>query len=318
MKGWLLTGNGKRWALPTMLEWELDYGCATPCDSFRVVCLWDAQQEQKPLADAVRFEAREGEETVFVGVVDECTVTQSGQGSRLEVSGRGLAALLLDNEARSAEYMLATAEDILRDHVRPYGIEVAQQEKLPTVRGFSVSTGSSEWSVLYQFARFHGGVTPRFSREGKLILAGWDDEIVRKIDRKTAVTALVSRHRRYGVLSEVWVQERGKSAKLERVVNQAFRDSGGCSRRLFTMPEKSNYQTMRYQGQYQLEKSRERQVELELEVPVAFAAQPGELVQMERGDPALDGRWRVTRAVVSMDEGGYRTRLELLPPDIML
>ena len=71
MKGWLLTGKGQRWELPTMLEWELDYGCATPCDSFRVVCLWDAGQEQKALADAVRFEARRGEETVFLGVVDE-------------------------------------------------------------------------------------------------------------------------------------------------------------------------------------------------------------------------------------------------------
>ena len=139
-----------------------------------------------------------------------------------------------------------------------------------------------------------------------------------KIDRKTAVTALVSKHRRYGVLSEVWVQERGKSAKLERVVNQAFLDSGGCSRRLFTMPEKGGYQAMRYQGQYQLEKSRERQMEIELELPVAFAAQPGELVLLERGDSALDGRWRVVRAVVSMDGGGYRTKLELLPSDIIL
>lgn len=313
-----MTGDGRRWALPTMLEWELDYGCATPCDGFRVVCLWDMEQEQKALADAVRFEARQAEETVFVGVVDECVVSVSEAGSRLEINGRGLAALLLDNEARSAEYGQATLEDILRDHVRPYGIQVARQEKLPAVKGFSVSTGSSEWSVLYQFARFYGGVTPRFDREGKLILAGWDDVNVRKIDRKAAVTALTCRHRRYGVLSEVWVQDRGKSAKVEKVVNQAFKDSGGCNRRLFTMPEKSNYQAMRYQGQYQLEKSGQRQVELEVELPIAFAAWPGELVQIERGNAAFDGRWRVARAVVSLDGGGYRTRLELLPPDIML
>lgn len=317
MKGWLLTADGRRWALPAMLEWELDYGCATPCDSFRVVCMWDAGQEQV-LAEAVRFEAREGEHTVFAGVVDECVVTRSGTGSRLEVSGRGLAALLLDNEAQSAEYALATAEDILRNHVLPYGIEVARQESLPAVRGLSVSAGSSEWSVLYQFARFYGGVTPRFDREGKLILAGWDDSTVLRIDRRSAVTALTGRYRRYGVLSEVWVRDRGTSAKVEKVVNQSFKDGGGQSRRMFTMPEKSNYQAMRYQGQYQLEKSRQRQLELEMELSVAFAAWPGDLVQVEGWNPTFDGRWRVARAVVSMDGGGYRTRLELLPPDVML
>lgn len=317
MKGWLLTAQGQRWALPAMLEWELDYGCATPCDSFRVVCLWETGQEAV-LADAVRFEARQGDETVFVGVVDECVVTRSGTGSRLEISGRGLAALLLDNEAQSAEYALAEGDDILRDHVLPYGIEVARQEPLPAVQGFSVSAGSSEWSVLYQFARFYGGVTPRFDREGRLILAGWDDSVVRKIDRGTAVTVLVNRYRRYGVLSEVWVRDRGTSAKVEKVINRDFQDRGGQSRRMFTMPEKSNYQAMRYQGQYQLEKSRQRQLELEVELPVAFAAWPGELVQVERGDLTVDGRWRVARAVVSMDDGGYRTRLELLPPDVML
>lgn len=317
MNAWLLTADGKRWRLPAMLEWELDYGCATPCDSFRVVCLWDAGQEDL-LADAVRFEAREGEQTVFVGVVDECAVTRNGAGSRLEVSGRGLAALLLDNEAQSAEYALAQAEDILRDHVLPYGIEVAGQEPLPAVRGFSVSAGSSEWSVLYQFVRFYGGVTPRFDREGRLVLTGWDDGTVRRVDRRTPVTALVRRRRRYGVLSEVWVRDRGSSAKVEKVVNRDFQDSGGRSRRMFTMPEKSNYQAMRYQGNYQLEKSRQRQDVLELELPAAFAAWPGELVQIERGDPAMDGRWRVARSVVSMDDGGYRTELELLPPDVTL
>ncbi|MBQ3134765.1 MAG: hypothetical protein IJB75_03005 [Oscillospiraceae bacterium] len=317
MNAWLLTARGQRWALPAMLEWEMDYGCATPCDSFRVVCLWNAGQESV-LADAVRFEACQGGQTVFVGVVDECVVTSSPAGSRLEISGRGLAALLLDNEAQSVEYAVATQEDILREHVFPYGIEVAQQPALPAVRGFSVSTGSSEWSVLYQFARFYGGVTPRFDREGKLVLTGWNETATRKIDRRTAVSAITLRHRRYGVLSEVWVRDRGGSAKVEKVVNQTFKDGGGQSRRVFTMPEKSDYQAMRYQGQYQLECSRQRQVELEVELPVPFAAWPGELVEIEGKGQGIDGRWRVARSVVSMDESGYRTCLELLPPDVTL
>lgn len=62
---------------------------------------------------------------MFTGVVDECQVEQSGGGSVLELSGRGMAALLLDNEALGEDYGAATMEDILRDHVRPYGIQTA-------------------------------------------------------------------------------------------------------------------------------------------------------------------------------------------------
>ena len=39
------------------------------------------------------------------------------------MSGRGMAARLLDNEALSQDYELAAPADILRDHVEPYGIQ---------------------------------------------------------------------------------------------------------------------------------------------------------------------------------------------------
>lgn len=81
--------------------------------------------------DWPRFWAEHGGERVFTGVVDECQVEQSGNGSVLELSGRGMAALLLDNEALGQDYGTATLEDILRDHVRPYGIQAAAGAKLP-------------------------------------------------------------------------------------------------------------------------------------------------------------------------------------------
>ena len=142
--------------------------------------------------------------------------------------------------------------------------------------------------------------------------------MVRTVNDTTPVSSVTWQHRRYGVLSEVWVRDRGKKAGVEKVVNEQFKASGGQSRRMITMPEKSNYQAMRYQGEYQLERSKLHQLELELELPLAFAAWPGDVVQIERKDWGFGGSWRVIRAVVSMDGGGYRTRLELLPPDIML
>lgn len=313
----LINAAGVRYALPALSRWELEYGCGTPCDSFHVVCPWTCADDGV-LAHAVRFQAWEGTQVVFTGVVDECQVVWSAQGSRLEVSGRGLAALLLDNEAEGMDYELATVQDILNDHVLPYGIRVAARDDMPPVERFSVSGGSSEWAVLYQFARYHGGITPRFDRQGQLILSGWEDGEARVIHDRVPVVSLSARDRRYGVLSEVWVRDRGAPAATQKVVNGDFRADGGQCRRLFTMPAKSSYQAMRYQGEYQIRQSQAEQLRLEVELALPFCAWPGDLIRLERTGWGRNGLWRVAQSVVSMDEKGYRTKLELVPPETLL
>lgn len=317
MTAYLITGSDVRYKLPELLEWEMDYGCGTPCDSFRVVCLWNCEDDQV-LAQAARFTAWQDGELVFTGVVDECEVSWSMQGCRLAVSGRGLAALLLDNEAQGIDYDVATLEDILRDHVLPYGIQVVEQASFPAVERFLVDYGSSEWSVLYQFACYHGGVSPKFDRQGRLILGSWQDGPAKIIHDRVPVTAMTARDKRYGVLSEVWVREPGNNPALHKVINEDFKSGGGQCRRMYTMPTKSNYQAMRYQGQYQLDKSTAEQLQLEVEVALPFCAWPGELVRLERTGWGRNGLWRVAQASVTMDTQGYCTRLELVPPDTML
>lgn len=316
MNAELICADGTHSRLPELLEWSLEYGCGTPCDSFRVVCLWGG--DDGVLADAVRFEAFHGGEQVFAGVVDECEVSWSERGSLLEISGRGMAALLLDNQAQGLDYAVATMQDILREHVTPYGIRVAKQEALPAVTQFSVDYGSSEWAVLYNFARYHGGITPRFDRKGQLILAAWEDGEPKVIHDRIPVTALRARDTRYGVLSEVWVREAGNEPSMHKVVAQEFQNSGGQCRRMYTMPGKSNYQAMRYQGEYQLEKSAAQRLLVEAELALAFCAWPGELVRLERTGWGRNGLYRVAQAVVSMDGRGYTTRLELVVPDALL
>lgn len=317
MKAYLITGSDVRYELPELVQWELEYGCATPCDSFRVTCLWTCGDDSV-LAQAARFTAWHDNELVFTGVVDECEVVWSEKGSQLEVSGRGLAALLLDNEAVGMDYDMATIDDILRDHVQPYGIRVARRDRLPAVSRFSVSSGSSEWSVLYQFAHFHGGITPRFDRKGQLVLGGWEDSRVKVINDRTPLVKLSARDRRYGVVSEVWVRDRSSGAAVCKVVNEPFKAGGGMCRRLFTMPEKSNYQAMRYQGEYQLERSKAEQLQLQVDIALPFGAWPGELVRLERSGWGRNGLWRVSQATVSMGTDGYRTRLVLVEPETML
>ena len=203
------------------------------------------------------------------------------------------------------------------DQVLPYGIKAAAGAKLPPVRPFSVATGSSEWSVVYDFARYYGGVAPRFDREGRLVLTGWPERAERLIGDGTAVTELVYRDRRYGVLSQVLVRDR-YSGQTETVSDGEFIAQGGMARRVMTMPGRSNFQTMRYTGKFQLERAKGERIRLEVEIGEAFSAWPGELVRVQRSGWDRNGLYRVAQSTVGMDSRGYWTRLELAPPDFVV
>ena len=140
-----------------------------------------------------------------------------------------MQALLLDNQAEAADYGQATLGDILQNYVTPYGIQLAGAVSLPGVWGFSVGSGSSCWKVVYQFARYYAGVTPRFDRQGRLVLSGWGNSAPIQLDQTAPVTKLALREKRYGVLSQVTVKDvSGWMRQTE--VNADFQARGGqCS-----------------------------------------------------------------------------------------
>ena len=316
MTGCVTDCRGESWVLPPLTAWKLEHTAGVPSDSFWLRRSWQAGNEASP-ADWVTFTADHDGERVFTGVVDECEVSLSQDGRLLEISGRGMAALLLDNEALGQDYGVATQADILRDHVAPYGIQTAPGAALPAVNRFSVATGSSEWSVVYDFARYHGGVAPRFDRWGRLVLTGWSGSQERVVGDAAPVTRLACRDRRYGVLSQVLVRDRYSGA-VETVENAAFRAAGGRARRVLTMPGRSSYKAMRYTGRFQLDKSAAELEWLEVTVAQPFCAWPGDLVRVERSGWDRSGLYRAVRVTTAMDDTGYWSRLELARPDFVV
>ncbi len=315
MNAQVTTYDGRVYALPAVTKWCFRYALGSPSDSFELTCLWEPGAEQT-LADAVRFQAEEAGTRIFTGVVDECACLRDGNGNRLELSGRGMQALLLDNEALPAEYQLATAEDIIRRHVTPYGIFVAGGHALRAVAGFPVQSGQSEWSVVHDFACFRNGVVPRFDREGRLVLSGWGDT-ERRLGDAAAVTALRWGCRRYGALSQVVVRDRTRG--LTETVNDAeFQRRGGRCRRVVTAAGRTASAAMRYSGEYQLRASRTERETIEATVAGLFAAWPGEKVRVERTGFGGNGIYRVRETAVSEDAGGRWTRLWLGPEDILI
>jgi prophage tail gpP-like protein len=316
MECWVTTGGGRTIQLPTVVEWTFNYGTGTPCDSFELKCLWDMGQELV-LADACRFYAQEEGERVFTGVVDEYACVFDSQGGRLELSGRGMAALLLDNEALPAEYQTATCADIVANHVTPYGIQTVGGSALEPVSGFVVSSGVSEWSVVQEFLCYYNGLVPRFDRLGRLMMDAPDDTVALVADDETPVSALEYRQDRYGALSQVVVRRR-TDENSQTVTDAAFLAQGGRARRVVTVPNTTGTAAMRYTGDYQLRASHSGRVRCSLTAAGGFLAQPGQLVKVERTGFGANGTYRVAQAQVSCDENGLYTRLELGEKDSMI
>lgn len=316
MTGVLWEYDGSVYRLPELLEWELTYTAGVPCDSFSVRCVYDPEMAGH-LHRAVEFTAENGGQTMFHGVVDEYQITWDGNGRQAEVSGRGMAARLLDNEAEAQEYETATLDDILANHVTPYGITLGERDSLPPVPGFAVSFGSSQWQVLYQFACYYGGITPRFDRTGRLLLCGWGDGTRRVLDGQTPVLAIRKREKRYGVLSEILVRDKPQK-QVESICNRDFLKEGGLCTRVITTPGRSSYQAMRYSGEYQIRRSESERNRVELTVAAPFWGWPGELVELQLEQAGLSGEYRILEAASGTGEDGAWTRLTLGEPDVLI
>ncbi len=312
---WVQLGDGTELALPTVTQWKFSYGTGLPCDSFYVRCLWEGGPAEE-LARAAGFYAVWKGERVFTGLVDEYACICGDVGVYLELSGRSMAARLLDNEAMPAQYQRLTCADLVERHVRPYGVETAGGEVLPAVSGFTVSSGVSEWSVVQDYACYHGGVVPRFDRMGRLVLTPHRDDEIYEIGGDCPVTGWEYREQRHGVLSSVAVRRRTDWG-VQWVEDKEFLAQGGCARRVITVPNETGAAAMRYSADYQLRASRSERVRLTVTLAGIFTVWPGQLVDMKRAGFG-GSRYRVAQTELECGPEGLSTTLVLARPDAMI
>lgn len=309
MQGILKTYDGRQYPLPALLEWELCLTGGVPCDSFRLKApLSDELRELLP--DVTRFLARKEGKDLFQGVVDEYELVWDGNGESVTVSGRGMAALLLDNESERVTYQNPTMQEILNNHVLDFGVEV--DGGVPNIAGESsyvVESGSSQWKALSGFTSFYGGFVPHFTPMGRLCLREESGKQVLLGDGE-AVLQLQKKEKRYGVLSEVLVIDKRRMLR-QSIQNPDFIRQGGNCRRVVYMPGRSTFAAMRYTGEYQIRQSEKERLEIEVTLGRSFAAFPGDEVQLQLGRWGVRGRFRVQEAESRMDGSGESCRLIL-------
>lgn len=302
----LETYDGSGYTLPMLLRWTLEYTGAIPCDSMTVTCLYDAGMAEV-LPIATRFTAYDDGKIMLRGVVDAYEISMSRQGLLATIEGRGMAALLLDNESEALSYERALLSEILYNHVSPYGMAAERRKEISGGR-YAVASGSSQWKAVQGFTNRFGGFDPYVTPEGTLVIGPlWGSGKEREINDSSPLLSLHKREQRYGVISQVLIQDKVQGIS-HPVYNAEFTRAGGQRRHVLYMP-RSTAEDRRYTGEYQIAQSALEQLEIDLELPVPFAAMPGDRLILSLNRLNLRGTYDVVRSQSRMDGDGQRTEL---------
>ena len=260
------------------------------------------------LKAACRFAATENGVTRFRGVIDEWSAVCGAEGTVLTVEGRGMAALLLDNEAEAVTYQRAALSEILKDHAAACGVAWEPHGEVYGTGEYAVASGSSRWKAIEGFAR-RCGLTPYFTREGVLCLRGAAEGRRLVLEEPEGVIEASYRDRRYGVLSEVTAVNRAKKLR-QTVRNEAFLARGGSCRRVVYVPSRS-VNELRYTGRYQIEKSAEDARELTVTLTGSVDAEPMDRVELSLARLGVRGTFRVSETLHTLSASGETTELTL-------
>lgn len=306
MTGYVTDAGGVVFALPPLTQWQIERTDAEPCDSFCVQLPYDALLGSR-LQNAVGFFAEHAGNRVMTGVVDELTLRLGKDGLLAELSGRSLAAKLLDTQVRAAEYRSAQLPDILAHYVMPCGITSVDADELPQVGEFVVETGYSCYQVLAGFCRHSANVFVRFAADGTLILkrggtgrqhvlAGGCIEAQYRFDRYSPAVKQVLVNTRNG--------------EQMQAVNREFEALGGSGTQVNGMTGQKIRAVWRT-AQQRLEDGWRNARTLSLTLPGSFLAEPTDAVLVTLPDLGISGNFTVRSVASSCDDSGALCKLEL-------
>jgi hypothetical protein len=310
MEIYLHTSDEERRRLPEPFRWRFSLGCGDGCDAFDLSCAYDPSQDGL-LSRTVRLSAFHEGRQVFFGPLDEWTAALTAEGWDTRLTGRGMQALLLDNEAEPAHYLRAGWREIAARYVTPFGV-TAEAASLPETTDFHVESGISAWRAVTAYAADRAGRRPRFTPEGVLTVRPLGPAKAALDLSRQGIRVTCTRNR-YGVISEALVRDRD-TLRNYRIKNPAYTGEG--RRLVMTGVGREGVAAMETAARLAMKNSLRGLVTLTVSLPWAFAAHPGDALTLT-GLPApfaAENPYTVWEADSTCAAGeGCGTQLTLAP-----
>ncbi len=296
--------SGEVVQLPELLAWDVSRTDGSLCDSF-TVCVPMPFSQSARLAEATRLTLRSNGGTVFTGVVDEIQTQWSDDGFFAEIAGRGMGALLIDNEVTAARFEKATLSELLRRYAAPFGIR-ADAEEFPSLDGFSITTGDSCMQVLKGYCRHVGAQKPRFLADGTLYLRRFRTQSAPPIQEREVLEAQWGLCCCEVLSSVITVSGRGIQQETENAAFQAQ-----CGRRRRVRSDSGGLSATSRTAQEMIEESEEERDTLILKLAGERAYEPGCGVWVELPTLGVRATYGIRQVRRRGSEKGITTQLTL-------
>lgn len=157
---------GQKHVMPRLLSLQVDVDEGVPADALYALFPYT------PTAELCEITLYDGDDPVFIGVVDEEEHICDHNGTYLKVSARSLAAHLLDNEAMPCEYDHPSLSMMVERYAKPFGITLDTDSDEVFFGEQSVTKGTSCWKALKNFCIACYLTPPRISSTGVLYPKG--------------------------------------------------------------------------------------------------------------------------------------------------
>lgn len=295
-----VSGNEYVFFNPKSVILEKEEG--VPADSLTVLLLSDMDTPE--FSEASVFD---GESCIFRGIVDEQLEALSEDGTVLEISARGLAALLLDNEAMPRSCHLPNMQLFMDRNFSRLGFREYIGNDRPKSGSMTIEKGTSEWSVLKRYCERFLGVYPRITADGIIDISGGKGEtLVLSGEGEHKIISLSRSRKRCELISEYRVRtDRGGGYEMY-IENEKAKSLGVNAVRYLNMVDggeaglASCYES--------IEKSNRLYDTFKLTVSGRLSANIGDYIILSGEKP---GSLRITGLIYKLSDSGEETVLSL-------
>ena len=159
---------------------SIDKEQGVPCDEMVAIFPYFSTKELKSVI------VKDGDTTIFSGVVDEQKTSKTADGMFVTVVCRSLLALLVDNESLPVSYNHPSVNVIAHRHIEPYGIKVDGSND--TYFGVqTVYKGYSDYKAVEDFVKNVYHSVPYVDENGVMRFQFSDDAVCEFSDKAKGI-----------------------------------------------------------------------------------------------------------------------------------
>ena len=218
--------NGQNHVMPQLLSLQVDVDEGVPADALYALFPFT------PTAELCEVTLYDGEDPIFIGVIDEEEHICESNGTYLKISARSLAAHLLDNEAMPCEYDHPSLSVMVERYAKPFGITLGTDSNEVFFGMQSVTKGTSCWKALKNFCIACYLTSPRISSIGVLYPKGLAHNGVTAFGEDgVRYTRLREVKKRCEEISAVHVKATAGGTYSRPIRNASARERGVCRER---------------------------------------------------------------------------------------